>query len=396
MGVFSALTIGASGLTAFGEAERVVGDKIANVNTLGFKSQSVSFGDVLGQTVNVSRSNIANQVGNGVRIGAITRNQAQGSVEGTTNATDMAINGNGLFTLKDPATGDSQYTRAGSFFLDKSSNLINGQGLLLQGYKLDSNGIKIGSPVDVALGGTSAAAAATKTVTAGVSLDAGATSIIPTKTMFDPNKPASYTFKSDSNVFDSLGNKHTVSLYFTKVGADASTPVQGIWSWHAAVDGGQVTGGTKGTSIEVSPTVYNVANKTLAATGIKAGSIISPDAVSSGAVTFGQGTVIADETGKTATISSTAVAKNNGVWDPTKFTDFKTYASKSRGTTVGTVGAYTHASTPNISITALTQTANPNEVNDTYNLIVGNNGTQITSVTNAAGTNLLTTAVTLA
>ncbi|MDQ6956550.1 MAG: flagellar hook-basal body complex protein, partial [Mariprofundaceae bacterium] len=110
MGIYNALYIGASGLSSFGEAVRVVGDNIANVNSLGFKSQNVNFSDVLSQTVGVSRSNIANQVGNGVRIGSITRDSAQGSLQNTTSPTDMAINGNGLFAMRDPATGQLSYT----------------------------------------------------------------------------------------------------------------------------------------------------------------------------------------------------------------------------------------------------------------------------------------------
>ena len=133
MGIYNALYTGSSGLSAFGESVRVIGDNIANINSLGFKSQNVVFSDVLSQTVGVTRSNIANQVGNGVRIGMITRDQAQGSIQNTTSATDMAINGNGMFALKDPASGQTYYTRAGSFILDKNSNLIDGQGFVVQG-----------------------------------------------------------------------------------------------------------------------------------------------------------------------------------------------------------------------------------------------------------------------
>jgi len=109
MGIYNALFIGASGLSSFGEAVRVVGDNIANVNSLGFKSQNVNFSDVLSQTVGVTRSNIANQVGNGVRIGSIIRDQAQGALQNTTSPTDMAINGNGLFAMRDPATDSLVY-----------------------------------------------------------------------------------------------------------------------------------------------------------------------------------------------------------------------------------------------------------------------------------------------
>ncbi|MES0372107.1 MAG: flagellar hook-basal body complex protein, partial [Mariprofundaceae bacterium] len=138
MGIYNALFTGSSGLSAFGEAVRVIGDNIANVNSLGFKSQSVVFSDVLSQTVGVTRSNIANQVGNGVRIGQITKNNAQGSIENTTSPTDMAINGRGMFALRNTASNETFYTRAGAFFLDKDSNLIDGQGFVVQGWATDT------------------------------------------------------------------------------------------------------------------------------------------------------------------------------------------------------------------------------------------------------------------
>lgn len=250
MGIYNALFTGASGLTAFGEAVRVIGDNIANVNTLGFKSQNVYFSDVLGQTVNVTRSSIANQVGNGVRIGAITRNQAQGSVQSTTSSTDMAINGSGLFVLKDPASGQILYTRAGSFFLDKDNNLINGQGFQVLGWKLDDTGKATGNVTGITAANLAASAQATSSVDVGINLDSTAASIDPVATPFDPTNPATYNYKSDVAVYDSLGNTHNVSIYFVKIGVDAAG--NAVWDWHVTVDGGDVTGGTPGTPTEVS------------------------------------------------------------------------------------------------------------------------------------------------
>lgn len=248
MGIYNALFTGASGLTAFGEGVRVIGDNIANVNTLGFKSQNVNFADVLGQTVNVSRSNIANQVGNGVRIGAITRDQAQGSVQSTTNATDMAINGSGMFVLKDPASGQTQYTRAGAFLIDDKNNLINGQGFQVQGWALDSAGAPQGSVTGITAANVAANASPTTKVDVGVNLDATAPIIAPGA--FDPATPTSYTSKADVAIYDSLGSLHNVSLFFVKTGTEAGTG-DAVWDWHATVDGGDVVGGTAGTPTEL-------------------------------------------------------------------------------------------------------------------------------------------------
>jgi len=249
MGIYNALFTGASGLSSFGEAVRVIGDNIANVNSLGFKSQNVVFSDVLSQTVGVTRSNIANQVGNGVRIGAITRDSQQGSIQSTTNPTDMAINGNGLFALRDPATSQLSFTRAGAFILDKDSNLIDGQGNVVQGWKTDPvTSAATGKVSDIAFANLAAQAKATSKITAGLSLDSNAAPLA-SGTTFNAADPASYHYKAEVNTFDSLGETHAVSLHLTKMGLNAAG--NSVWDWHASVDGGDITGGTAGTPLEI-------------------------------------------------------------------------------------------------------------------------------------------------
>ncbi len=263
MGIYNALFIGASGLSSFGEAVRVVGDNISNVNSLGFKSQNVNFSDVLSQTVGVTRSNIANQVGNGVRIGSITRDQQQGSLQNTTSPTDMAINGNGLFALRDPATNSLNYTRAGAFILDKNFNLIDGQGNIVQGFKVDDvTGKAIGNVGDITFANLAAQAKATGQVTVATTLDSNAT-VFPTGTTFDPTNPATYHYKTEMNIFDSLGQTHAVSIQYVKAGLDAAGNT--VWDWHASVDGGEITGGVAGTQ-----TALDVAGaaSTVSATGV--------------------------------------------------------------------------------------------------------------------------------
>ncbi len=257
MGIYNALYIGASGLSSFGEAVRVVGDNISNVNSLGFKSQNVNFSDVLSQTVGVSRSNIANQVGNGVRIGSITRDAAQGSLQNTTSPTDMAINGNGLFAMRDPATGQLSYTRAGAFILDKDFNLIDAQGNVVQGFPVDQvTNTATGNVSDITFANLAAQAQATSAVTAAVTLDSNAT-VLGVGTIFDANNPATYHYKTEVNMFDSLGQTHATSMLFTKVGLD--TAGNTVWDWQAAVDGGELAGGTAGVSTPVSaPTLTTV------------------------------------------------------------------------------------------------------------------------------------------
>ncbi|PIP01468.1 MAG: hypothetical protein COW18_02110 [Zetaproteobacteria bacterium CG12_big_fil_rev_8_21_14_0_65_54_13] len=265
MGIYNALFAGASGLTSFGEAVRVVGDNIANVNSIGFKSQSVTFTDVLAQTIGVSSTG-SQQVGNGVKIGTITRNQMQGSIQNTSSATDMAINGNGLFALRDPATNQTSYSRAGSFQLDKNFNLIDGGGNIVQGYAIDSlSGKAIGSATDLSFGNLAAQAKSTANVTSALTLDSTAPAL-PVGTIFNPADPATFHFKSDVTVFDALGATHVVSQQFTRMGQDAAG--NNVWDYHTSVDGADLVGGTAGTPTEVgTPTASTVAGGIVTAIG---------------------------------------------------------------------------------------------------------------------------------
>jgi len=309
MGIYNALFTGSSGLSAFGEAIRVVGDNIANVNSLGFKSQNVVFSDVLSQTVGVTRSNIANQVGNGVRIGQITRDAQQGSIQNTTSPTDMAINGNGMFALKDPASGQTSYTRAGAFFLDKDSNLIDGQGFVVQGWATDSAGQATGNVTNITFANLAAQAQATTNILSGVSLDSNAT-LLPAGTAFDPNNASTYHYKTQVNTFDSLGQNHSVSLYFTKTSPNN-------WSWNAAVDGADLVGGTPGQQVVVGSTTtnFNVTNAALPAS-LPIGTQISASTTFDTAITLNGNTVAAGQTVGAATggsITLTAAVVGTGI-----------------------------------------------------------------------------------
>lgn len=311
MGIYNALYTGSSGLQAFGESVRVIGDNIANVNSLGFKAQSVVFSDVLSQTVGVTRSNIANQVGSGVRIGQISRDQQQGSIENTTNATDLAINGNGMFALNDPASGQTYYSRAGAFFLDKDSNLIDGQGFVVQGWATNEQGDATGNVTDITFGGLAAQAQATTTVDVGVTLDSNATPY-NAGVAFDPNNAATYHYKAEATVYDSLGQQHAISVYYIK---DSNN----TWSWHAGVDGGDLTGGKAGEQVIVGSNTTNFnASNALLALPLPAGTEISANATFDSAVTINGSVVPVGQTisgvlGGSVVVTSSSIAAGTHV-----------------------------------------------------------------------------------
>ena len=118
-----ALHTGASGLQAFGEGMTVIGSNVANVNTVGYKSSRVTFRDLLATNIAGTKG----KLGKGVRLGAVQADFSQGNLRPTTLATDLAIEGNGFFTVRDQL-GRQFYTRAGNFQFDKEGFLVTTDG----------------------------------------------------------------------------------------------------------------------------------------------------------------------------------------------------------------------------------------------------------------------------
>ena len=127
------LDSGVSALDQFQQQLNVIGNNIANVNTVGFKSASVNFEDTLSQLVG-SNSAGSEQVGTGVAIADINNQFTQGSITSTNVPSNLAVNGNGFFMVKDPTTGAEYVTRDGNFTEDSKGYLITSNGMRLQGY----------------------------------------------------------------------------------------------------------------------------------------------------------------------------------------------------------------------------------------------------------------------
>src|ERR1700683_3640181 len=119
MGVLSSLYTGVSGLTAQGEALGVIGDNIANASTTGFKASRAELQDIIAKSLKGILG--GNQIGRGVKIGAVNPILAQGNIDATEKATDLAISGDGYFVCRG-SDGES-FTRDGSFHFDKEGFL---------------------------------------------------------------------------------------------------------------------------------------------------------------------------------------------------------------------------------------------------------------------------------
>jgi len=173
------LYTGITGLRTSGMKMSVVGDNLANSQTIGFKKGVPIFQDLLAQSVSSYAG--ASQVGLGARTGAIWQDFSQGALKNTNRALDLAIDGRGFFVLKNRASADEgaspvttaqYYTRAGAFDLDKNGYVINPDGYILQGYTVDPMTGEVGTgPTDIQIDATRTDPVATSGIELSLNLD---------------------------------------------------------------------------------------------------------------------------------------------------------------------------------------------------------------------------------
>ncbi|WP_447214948.1 flagellar hook protein FlgE [Citrobacter pasteurii] len=210
--------IAATGLNAVNEQLDGISNNIANSGTVGYKSMTTQFSAMYAgtQAMGVSVAGSAQSISTG------------GSMVSTGNALDLAINDDGFFVMCDSA-GNISYTRAGSFVTDKNGYIVNASGDYLQGYPVDDSGtLQTGTVTDIQIKTGNIPAQATDSMTFTANFDAsdeaidrdGDATVTPPvdPVPFDPNNSDTYTDSYTTTVYDSLGNEHSVSQYFTKTG----------------------------------------------------------------------------------------------------------------------------------------------------------------------------------
>lgn len=140
MSLIGSLTSGVAAMRSFTKGLEVIGNNIANVNTIGYKSSSVNFADSFSNTLRSSAPSSATasnqsavQIGTGVEISQINTSFTQGSLSSTGLDTDLGISGNGFFLVKNSASGALYATRAGNFRVDDNGFLVTTDGYRVQG-----------------------------------------------------------------------------------------------------------------------------------------------------------------------------------------------------------------------------------------------------------------------
>ncbi|RWR01926.1 flagellar hook protein FlgE [[Pantoea] beijingensis] len=206
-----------SGLNAASNNLDVIGNNIANSATAGFKSSTISFADMFA----------GSNVGMGVKVAGVIQDFNDGTPTTTSRGLDVAISQQGFFRMTD-SSGAVYYSRNGQFTLDQNRNIVNMQGLALTGYPATGSPatVQVGAdPVPLSVPTTQMAARAT--TVGGLVANLNSSSGTPKVSPFSTTNPDSYNAKSTMTTYDSLGNAHSIDLYFVKSGTESNT-----WAVH--------------------------------------------------------------------------------------------------------------------------------------------------------------------
>ena len=356
---------GLSGLSGASNDLDVIGNNIANANTVGFKQGQAQFADMYANSVATA---VNNQIGIGSQMSEVQQQFGQGTITTTSQALDVAINGNGFFQMS--SNGANVYSRNGVFNLAANGTIVNAAGQTLMGYAANSQGvINSSSTVPLVIPNSNLPPSATKNVNFQFNLNSQAT--VPTQTPFDPNNASTYSATSQINVNDSLGGTHPVNVFFVKQSTGsweayattgtANTPVTTGSATNTTGDLGTVTFDQSGNMIPTPP-----------ATAIAPFSFSIPNGASNAAGALQ--TMSMSFTGTTQYGATTGLV--NSGQDGYSSSELAGFSVGTDGTLTGT---YTNGKTQTLGQIALATFANQNGLQD-----LGGNNFQQTAASGLA------------
>lgn len=220
MSLYSAFYSSLSGLSTNANALNVIGNNLSNINTVGFKGSATTFRDIFSTSLGgISTQGNGNpiQFGLGVQVNGVSQDFSQSSFQSTGNALDMAIQGNGFFTLQ-TVDGRQVFSRAGNFTRNSGGYLVASDGSNVMGWNRDPVTGNVNTSAALAPiridAGTTASAFATQNIRLGINLNsAGA---------------IGDTLTTPVQAYDSQGNPQNIIVTYTKTGANT-------WSYAASV-----------------------------------------------------------------------------------------------------------------------------------------------------------------
>jgi flagellar hook protein FlgE len=229
MGAFS---IALTGLNAATTALNVVGNNLANLNTVGFKDVSTNFTDLVSQAIGAGTS----QVGEGVSAPITDAQFLQGSIQLTNGSFDAAIEGNGFFVVQNSA-GTTEYTRAGNFQLAADGTLQTATGEDVQGWTATNGVLNTTGPTGNIVVPSNALVTPSASTQFTLDMNLNSDGVA--------GDPTTGSFSAPIQVVDSLGSTHTLTVDFTKTGPNA-------WSYNVTIPGADLTAGTAGTPSSIA------------------------------------------------------------------------------------------------------------------------------------------------
>jgi len=205
----SAFSIPLSGLEATSDSLNVIANNLANLNTDGYKDETLDFASVFNQVQGTSGNGDPIQYGNGVQVAGTNSNFSDGNVDTTGIASNMALQGNGFFVVQDANGMD--YTRNGDFTVNSQGQLCTQDGQLVMGYPAANGVVQTGS------------ALAPITVNQANNIPAVATTDFGMTTNLDATAAVGTTYSSPVTVYDSLGESQDLTIEYTNTAANTWT-----------------------------------------------------------------------------------------------------------------------------------------------------------------------------
>jgi flagellar hook protein FlgE len=316
MGSFSAPL---SGLTAAQDQLQTVSNNLANINTDGYKDQTLTFSDIFAQTSATNGSGDPLQTGSGVAVSSTDSDFSEGTKDTTDVSSNMLISGNGFFVTQNSA-GAQDYTRAGDFTTNNAGQLTTPNGELVLGYPAVNGVVNTSAALQpLQVGSLSSPAVASTTMNISANLYADST--------------VGDTASSSLPVYDSLGTSHTLSVTYTMTAADT-------WSYSVTIPSADLTPAGTGATTTVESGTLNFNTQGVLTSVQPTGASATSDPSAGIAITIPPaGTTLADgaaampitwnlETAGTPTITQTSEASG-------------TSATSTNGFSSGTLSNYT-------------------------------------------------------
>lgn len=299
----ASFSIPLTGLTADSTALNTIANDLSNMNTTGFKSQSVNFSDLFYQQLGTSGAGDPIEVGAGTQVANTETDFSNGTPNSTGVDTDVALQGSGFFVVSD---GSSQYlTSSGNFSLDSDGNLVTSNGLSVMGY-----------PATDGVVNTNAALTAIN-IPEGTVEPPAATTNFGMTAVLDSDATVGSSISGYAPVYDSLGNEYQATVTYTKTGSnewsysvtlpDTLTPVSNTAGGTTTID--YNFGSSGSTLATVDPGTNLTITGTDATTGLSA-TIAAPSVTSGESIATYAAALQSELTG--ANINATVTASATG------------------------------------------------------------------------------------